>query len=84
LADLVPTVFTKGGKDLPIFGNIDPCDKCKGKGCKACMMFDNIHLHSRTEAIKHVKEHIAKGHKIPKDVIKILKQEIKKFGDELE
>jgi hypothetical protein len=77
LAPLVPTVFTVGCEDHPLFGHIDPCKYCGGKGCEKCMMPGNLHFKLKTEAIRHLYEHINTGHKVPKYAIKRLKQESK-------
>jgi hypothetical protein len=81
LSKSVESVFTKGCKDHPIFGDIEPCDKCGGKGCEHCMMPDNTRLNTRSEMIAHLEEHKKAGDEVPEYAIERLKEEIKTKGE---
>lgn len=80
MGPLIKTIFTTGGK---LFGKeIPPCKNCGGEGCKKCMMHDSVQFYTRTEAINHVKKHIAKGDYVPDRVLKALQEELDELGEE--
>lgn len=71
LSPKVPTILTKGGD---LFGSpVGPCSACGGEGCEKCMMHGSPPSMSYTEAINHVKRHIAAGHVVPSGVIESLR-----------
>lgn len=85
LTKKIKTVFTTGSKEetyfTKIFGEIEPCAHCKGKGCDLCMEHGDFNTESRKEAIKHLLKHREAGHIVPEDAIKLLEKEIKSFGN---
>ena len=87
LADLVPTIFTKGLPEdsprLKLFNMVPntPCEHCNGDGCKKCMMFGSTTFFSRSDAIKHLEEHRKVGHKVPEHAFEYLREEMEEIGD---
>lgn len=83
LAEKIKTIATEGCKADPLFGDMEPCGKCNGKGCDACMMHGNFpRLQTRSEAIAHLQDHIKAGHKVPDYAIEGLQQELSEEGEE--
>jgi len=81
LADRVKTIFTPGA--LEESPEDDPrrewaaniCTKCKD-GCDACMMYGNMHFETYEEALKHLEEHKAAGHKVPSYAFEGIKRDM--------
>ena len=81
LAPSIKSIFTEGYEDHPLFGDVEPCENCDGKGCDHCMMCGNTRLQTRSEMIDHIEEHIKAGHEVPSYVIERLKEEIDTKGE---
>jgi hypothetical protein len=70
LADKVKTIFTPGV--LEELSEDDPrrewvsniCTKCKD-GCDECMMHGSVNFKTYEEALQHLENHKAAGHKVP-------------------
>jgi hypothetical protein len=78
LAPLTETIFTKGFANHPIFNDQpDACDKCHGAGCEECMMSDDFNFSNVDDALKHLRDHLANGDRVPYRAIKRLEQERK-------
>lgn len=61
LAPMVNTIFTKGKSKDGIFGRIDPCKVCHGKGCSCCQMHGDTICDTQQEMIDHLKQHVEAG-----------------------
>jgi hypothetical protein len=88
LAPLVNTIFTKGPPEgeedsrfYKFMGVKGPCPKCKGKGCDSCMMHGSLTFFSRSEAIQHLKEHVAADDQVPNYALARLDEELAEIGD---
>ena len=73
----VSSIFCNGTKDDPLFGDIEPCKKCNGKGCDDCMMYDDYTCDEIQELIDHVKDHEKAGHDFPDRLMERLEEELK-------
>jgi len=81
IAEPIKSIFTVGYKNHPLFGDIEPCEKCGGEGCDCCNMPGNTHLNTRSECIEHLKKHKNAGHRVPGYAFKILKEELEEAGE---
>lgn len=79
LAEKVNTIFSPGtnlAEDDPrrewVEGNICDCDDA----CDKCTMHGNLKFKTHEEALAHLEEHKAAGHKVPTRAFKALKRDI--------
>lgn len=84
LAELVPTVFTRGTDEDHYFGPIDPCPKCGGEGCKACMIHGTTILRTPALTLAHLEEHAEAGHAVPDTAFERVREDIERDVDYLE
>lgn len=84
LAELVPTVMTKGFKGL-----FQKCEKCVGKGCEecnckncngkggsCCMMHGSLSFKTFQDAYNHLLQHQKTGHYVPEYAFEELQKDI--------
>lgn len=69
------SLFTEGGDFLR--KPISPCERCRGEGCKHCMMHGSQNFETIGEAIEHLKEHVTAGHLVPGYVFEDLEADAK-------
>jgi hypothetical protein len=84
IAPKVKSLFTTGldKNDFryKLFGKVEPCEYCNGKGCSACMVPGSLNFDSFEEALEHLQEHVEKGDVVPKRAFEGLKQDLKTEG----
>ena len=71
----VKTIFTEGGEDIPLFGDVPACGNCKGDGCDECCFHQDYLAYTYADMIAHLGDHIAAGHKVPDYAIQRLREE---------
>lgn len=75
MCNFAPLTFAPMGDALP------PCPQCRGAGCEECMIHGDFIMHTRIEAVNHLRKHQAFGDLVSPYAEKSLLDELAEKGD---